>query len=289
MRSGWVLIVVLSLCVSSGYARADEKGELIETLENGCINWTVGTYQSIGVASPAEKKGNLSDEERGKVLNMSRMHALKHLLGIVLNTPVDTDSTVRDIASESDIIMAEVESLVKEAKAVKQEFMTDGTVEITLQMDMYGGFAQLILPHEIKQIESIKTVATDSGPSSDEKAQVESDTEIFSGLVIDARGTQAKPALAPLVMDEEKKEVYGSAFVSREFAVQQGMCTYTKDLDSAMTHSRVAGNPLMVKGLKTDGKMRSRIIISNADASKLRSASEHLSFLKKCRVVIVID
>lgn len=289
MRSGWVLIVVLSLWVSYGYAGADEKGELIERLENGCINWTAGTYHSIGVASPAEKKGDLSEEERGKVLNVSRMHALKHLLGIVLNTPVDSDSTVRDIASESDIIMAEVESLVKEAKAVKQEFMTDGTVEITLQMDMYGGFAQLILPHEIKQIESIKTVATDSDASSEEKKQVESDPEIFSGLVIDARGTQAKPALAPLVMDEEKKEVYGSAFVSREFAVQQGMCTYMKDLDAAMTHSRVAGNPLMVKGLKTDGKMRSRIIISNTDASKLRSASEHLSFLKKCRVVIVID
>jgi hypothetical protein len=52
---------------------------------------------------------------------------------------------------------------------------------------------------------------------------------------------------------------------------------------------RVSDYPLVVKGLKTSGPGRSEIVISNADASKLRGISESLYFMKKCRVIIVID
>ena len=90
-------------------------------------------------------------------------------------------------------------------------------------------------------------------------------------------------------MDESGQEVYGSAYVSREFAVQQGMCGYAKNVDAARQNPRVTNNPIMVKGLKTDGPGGSDVIISNADAAKLRSASENLSFMKKCRVMIVVD
>jgi hypothetical protein len=107
--------------------------------------------------------------------------------------------------------------------------------------------------------------------------------------VVDARGTKFKPALAPVIMDENGKEVYGGAFVSREFAVQKGMCKYVRDIKTARTDASVAQNPLTVKGLRIDNGVLSNIVISNADAAKIRSASEHLSFLKQCRVVIVMD
>jgi hypothetical protein len=57
----------------------------------------------------------------------------------------------------------------------------------------------------------------------------------------------------------------------------------------AQNHQRVTNKPLIVKGLRTIGTGSPVIVISNADASKLRSSSEHLSFLKKCRVMIVVD
>jgi hypothetical protein len=83
--------------------------------------------------------------------------------------------------------------------------------------------------------------------------------------------------------------VYGAAFVSREFAVQQGMSGYSRSVQAASQDKRVAGNPLTVKGLRTAENMQSTIVISDADAAKIKSASEHLSFLKKCRVIIVVD
>jgi len=61
------------------------------------------------------------------------------------------------------------------------------------------------------------------------------------------------------------------------------------DIESALKSPVAGGNPLLVKGLRAEGNDRSRIVISNADASRLLSMSENLSFLKQCRVVIVFD
>ena len=95
--------------------------------------------------------------------------------------------------------------------------------------------------------------------------------------------------MAPKIRDEKGQEVYGSAYVSREYAVQKGMSAYTRDLKAAKKNPRVIDNPLIVKGLRTMGSGKTDIVITNSDASRLRSDPKHLFFLKKCRVVIVAD
>ena len=112
---------------------------------------------------------------------------------------------------------------------------------------------------------------------------------VLTGLVVDARGLGVRPAMAPKILDETGQEVYGSAFVSREFAVQQGMSGYAKGLTSAKQNQRVTANPLVVKGLRVEGPGQCNIVISNADAVRLRNSSADLSFLEKCRVMIVVD
>ncbi len=95
--------------------------------------------------------------------------------------------------------------------------------------------------------------------------------------------------MSPKIVDETGREVYGSAYVSREFAVQQGMTGYAKDLTAAQQNTRVTNDPLTIKGLKTEGPGKSDIVVSDADAGKVLSSSENLSFLQKCRVMIVLD
>ena len=63
------------------------------------------------------------------------------------------------------------------------------------------------------------------------------------------------------------------------------MIQYGENFEAAVLQPRVADNPLVVKGLRTTQPGHADIIISNADASKIRASSEHLSFLKKCRVI----
>lgn len=257
--------------------------DLVEQTATGKINWTKGVVQAKGIGAPPEKYYG-KPQARPMALRAAKLDAMRNLLEATKGVRISSTTLVKDFAISSDIIMSQVEGMVKGAQIVHQEYMSDGTVEVIVQMSLVGGFAQMILPKEIKQVESIRPMPTIAEPSAPKPV-----SEVFTGMVIDARGINARPAMAPKILNENGEEVYGSAYVSREFAVQQGMSGYAKDLTAAQSNPRVTNSPLTVKGLRTEGHGRSDIVISNADASRLRSASEHLTFLKKCRVMIVVD
>lgn len=275
-KSMFVLIIVVLLAIPLS-AYSDQGQDLVEQGDKGIINWSKGIAQATGIGAPPEKLYG-KPSARPMALRAAKLDAYRNILEVVRGVRIDSTTIVRDYAVENDVIMSKVEGMVQGAEVVKKEYLSDGTVEITLQMDLRGGFSQLVLPEEIKPLESIKPLVP-----------VQSSSSVYTGLVVDARGLRARPAMSPKVLDENGQEVYGSAFVSREYAVQQGMSGYAKNVAAARTNQRVTDNPLMVKGLRVEGAGHSDIVISNADASILRSASENLSFMKKCRVMIVVD
>jgi hypothetical protein len=275
-RSVFTLVLVVMLAIPF-YGYGDQWQDLIEKKEKGLINWTKGTVQATGIGAPPEKFYG-KPNARPMALRAATVVAYRNLLEIVNGVRIDSTTVVRDFAVESDVIMSQVNGMVNGAEVVKKEYLSDGTVEVTVQMSLREGFSQLVLPQEIKPVESIKPMVP-----------VQRASAVYTGLVVDARGLKARPAMSPKILDENGQEVYGSAFVSREYAVQQGMSGYAKDLAAAQSNQRVTDNPLMAKGLRVEGAGRSDIVISNADASNIRGASENLSFMKKCRVMIVVD
>ncbi|MDI6687824.1 MAG: hypothetical protein QME06_06330 [Desulfobacterales bacterium] len=286
-------IVFVGLLILPASVYCQQFQDLVEQIGTGDINWTKGIIQAKGIGVPPEKYYG-KPQARPMALRAAKLDAMRNLLEVTKGVRISSTTLVKDFAITSDIIMSQVEGMVKGAQVVHQEYMSDGTVEVTVQMSLMGGFAQLILPVEIKQVESITPVPpVQKEPlppvATPEAPEPKPVPEVFTGMVIDARGINARPAMAPKILNESGEEVYGSAYVSREFAVQQGMSGYAKDLTAAQSNQRVTNSPLTVKGLRTEGHGRSDIIISNADASRLLSASEHLSFLKKCRVMIVVD
>jgi hypothetical protein len=291
MKFSLMWMIAFAMWFQIGYSYGAEKASYVEILGTGSIDWGTGAFLASGIGLPPGKKVESDNADREKAFNSSRTQALKNMVALVMATRIDAHSSVRDIASKNDRVMAKVESLINESRVVKQEYLSDGTVEIQLQMNMYGGFAQLILPEEIEQIETIKTVSGGEPSSSgnDSVSPPDSVSKKFTGLVVDAIGTQALPAMVPVILDENGKEVYGPAFVSREFAVQQGLGRYMTNTEAALKNPIVGNNPILVKGLRAEGNDRSRVVISNADAARLLSMSENLSFLKQCRVVIVSD
>jgi len=278
-----LLFSVLLVFPVWGYSQ--EWQDLVEKMGSGNINWSKGLIVAKGIGAPPQQYYG-KPQARPTALRAARLDAMRNILEVIQGVRIDSTTTVKNFATESDIITSKVEGMVQGAKVVKQEYMSDGTVEVTVEMSLYGGFSQLVLPAEIKQVDTVKSMTPEPKRDSPAPRAV---SEVYTGLVVDARGLNARPAMAPKIMDETGQEVYGSAYVSREFAVQQGMSGYAKDIESARQNPRVTDNPLLVKGLKTTGSGGSDVIISNADAAKLRSASENLSFLKKCRVMIVVD
>ena len=283
-----VIITILILIAITGYG-ADNRS-LIEFKKNGTIDWTAGVVEAKGIGVPATYTYyTKSQADREVILSEAINKAGHNLLETIVSLRINSRYRVIDIVENFPSIMSQLRDMAHRAPEVEnlRKYQYDGSVEVWSQMSISGGFSQLILPPEIRQIESIKQVIK---PNSPPMLRTRSrSSEIFTGMVVDARGIQAVPVLAPRVLDENLEEVFGPAFVSREFAVQHGMVRYTTDLWKAKFHPRVSYNPLIVKALKSLWSGRCDFVISNSDAAKLRSSSEHLLFMRECRVIIVLD
>jgi hypothetical protein len=182
-------------------------------------------------------------------------------------------------------------TLARNASLSHQEYLSDGTVEIELTMNLTGGFSQFVLPEEIRQVDSVVTM-TAAKPDADKPSSMPvngSDGSPHTGLILDATGIGAKPSLVPVVVDESGDVVYGPAFVSREFAVSRGMSGFATTLAAARRDKRVGDRPLVVKAIRTRSTGATDLVVSSADGARLRSSVVHLNFLKACRVSIVMD
>lgn len=291
MKSKLTVVIGMIACMFFLYAglglcqekvSGSEWTQIIEQMgDKGKINWTEGYVEAVGIGAPPERYIG-KPQARPMALRAAKVDAYRNLLEVTKGVRVDSTTVVKDFTVESDVINAQVEGLVKGAKVANQEYMSDGTVEITLRMPIAGGFSQVIIPKALEKKPEVTPPAAPPAPP----AQA---GEVYTGMVVDARGVQARPAMSPRVLDESGQEVYGSVNVDREYAVQQGMSGYARDLTAAQSNPRVTNNPVSVKGVRTEGPGRSDIVISNADAAKIKSVADNLSFLKKCRVMIVLD
>ncbi|HUH66856.1 MAG TPA: hypothetical protein VLZ07_10525 [Syntrophales bacterium] len=286
MRSRLIIavgVIVSMLFLYAGVGLCQEKvsgsqwTQIVEQMgDKGKINWSEGYIEAIGIGAPPERYIG-KPQARPMALRAAKVDAYRNLLEVTKGVRIDSATVVKDFTVESDVINAQVEGLVRGAKVVNQDYLSDGTVEVTVRMPMAGGLAEVIIPKALeKKPESTPPAPAGTG-------------EVYTGMVVDARGLQARPAMAPKILDENGKEVYGSMNVDKEFAVQQGMSGYARDLTAAQSNPRVTNNPVSVKGIKTDGPGHADIVISNADADKIRGAADNMTFLKKCRVMIVLD
>jgi hypothetical protein len=261
--------------------------ELIQPLPHGAMNWTKGLLIVNDIVELS------SSQEAVSVSNADVRSQIIHNMFLDLgHIRVDARRSLADLIDANPEIKDKLYKITQNAPIQQGDSLPDGRVEMVIQLSLFGGFSQLMLPGEIKQVESIKAVGNSKdkpfGTVGLQKTATDQTDDVYTGLIIDARGLRVQPSLVPTVVDENNVEVYGAAFVSREFAVQQGLCGYVRSLDEA-DQRRVGQRPLSVKGLRTAQEGYCNIVISNSDADTLRSASAHLEFLKQCRVVILLD
>ena len=252
-----VIVSMLLLYTGIGFSQEKVSGsewtQIVEQMgDKGKINWSEGYIEAVGIGAPPERYIG-KPQARPMALRAAKVDAYRNLLETTKGVRVDSTTVVKDFTVESDVINAQVEGLVKGAKVVNQDYLSDGTVEVTVRMPMAGGFAEVIIPKALEKKPEAAPPAPPAGPAPS--------GDVFTGMVVDARGLQARPAMAPKVIDENGKEVYGSMNVDNEFAVQQGMSGYARDLTAAQSNPRVTNNPVSVKGLRL--KARASPILSS--------------------------
>jgi len=265
--------------------------DVIQQFDNGSVNWSTGKVTAVGVGAPPPNAVNAA-QARAMAKRAAVIDARRNLLEITQGVQLDSMTLVRDFIVQSDVVRNSVQGIVRNAQILNTSYLSDGSVEVTMVMSVAGQFANTVLPSPPSPSggQMIPFSPTPlPAPSTISPKSSAPTMEILTGLVVDARGLGARPAMSPKLLDESGKEVYGSAMVNREYAVQQGMAGYSKDLGAAQTNQRVTDNPLTVKGMRTVGPGKSDIVISNNDATKILGAAENLSFMQKCRVMIVLD
>jgi hypothetical protein len=275
-----VLIAVL-LVLGAGSASAQLVGTIKDVIEpsgsSGKVDWTTGVITAVGIGAPPAQPANAA-QARAMAERAAQVVAYRNLLEAVKGVRVDSTTTVENFMVTSDVIRTEVSGIIQGATVMDKKYMSDGSVEVTVGMKLTGALAETLLP---------KGMAPPTPPPG--AAGTPASGQLYTGLVVDARGLGVRPAMAPKILNEDGKEVYGSAWISRDYAVREGMVGYLKDPAAAQTNPRVADKPLMVKAIKASGDARVDTVISNADAAAIQSASQNLSMLEKCRVIILVD
>jgi len=251
--------------------------ECITHLETGSINWSTGKVTVTGKAKALPEKSLES------IPGQARAEANKNIIDILKTIKINNRLSVGKYASTNDILLAGIEKTAMDAVIIKQLYTSNGSLELTIETSIFGGFLQIVLPEEIRQITQINTVET-----KEKKPKLDKIENYYTGLIVDASQLEFIPVLYPVIMSEQGAEVYSSALISRDYAVQHGVCKYVCDVDRAIADERSGTKPLIIKGLRTEPKENSFIVISTSDADAIEKIDERHQFFKQCKVIIVL-
>ena len=277
------MMCLVFLMVVGGDCRSGDAAALIQGLPTGQMNWLNGTLRATGIAKPTGKRA-LNPTDPQKILSSAKVAAQQNLLKFVKQIRISSLERVETLANSDPLFMAKIQELIKQAPVVKQFYLSDGTVTIILELSLSGAFYQLVMPHEVEQIDIVTPVNLSA-----QREGKRPDESIWTGLVIDAYGLTLNPALVPRIVDERGDRIYGPEFISRDFAVRWGGCGYISALDPSVKTDRIGSHPMIVRGIRVKGPERTDIVISTADASRIRAAAEHVFFMREGRVVVLVD
>jgi hypothetical protein len=248
---------------------------------SGNVDWAARFIIATGIGAPNPDLPEAA--RRPAALRAAQQIALRNALETIKGIFLNSSTTVKNFMVENDVISSSISGYLKgfeQQGAAK--YMSDGSVEISMKvpLDGVGGIGEMLLGQNVAEQPAItKFEGT--------KAKTE---QIFTGLIINCKGLSVKPAISPRVIDETGREVYGSAYVSREWAVKYGVVGYSKEVEAAVKLAdRIGKNPGQVKAQKAYGDNSTDVVISNDDASSIRSAAKNLKFLSECRVIFVVD
>jgi hypothetical protein len=273
--------------------------------ENQTVNWSNQVVRSVGIGAP---NPNLPiAAQRTAAIRAAKLEAVRNLLETIKGIYLTSETTVRNSMVEDDVIRTRVEGLAQNYNQVGEpRYMSDGSVEIVVEMPITGQILDALLPGQFgggQFMTAGQMVCPTCGqpwpqgrpvPPGVTLQQIGGTTAmtasgVFTGLIIDCKGLGVRPAMAPKIVDEQGNEIYGSKFVSREWAVEIGMVGYDKDLTRARQNDRVTNNPLVVKGLQVSGQNKTDVVVSAADAAMIHQAAANQNFLDKCKVMFIVN
>ncbi len=290
-RLGAALTLALTLAFSQA-ATAD----LLDDVPGGAINWTDGVIEVTGTGIMPET-GSLAQKQM-MGYRAAIADAYRKLSEALDGVRIDSQTTVKNYVTESDVVRTQVSSLIKGAQAGKATYRNNGSVEVKLTLDLHGknrSLASIVVPsqHQVSAPSAPAPIVpspASTAPATPAPAVPTPVTEDYTGVIIDAKGLSAEPAMSPSLVDESGAELYlGSLPADPDGVIDRGIASYAKSVDEAKSlKSRIGNKPLVLKAKAVRGPMRADIVLDRSAAGLLLGADQRTAFLNTFNVVIVL-
>ena len=264
---------------------AREDGRLLE----GRIDWTDKVLIAYGEGIPDKE---FADPVQHRLMGFraAKATAYRNLLELAGQVTIDAETRVVEVMMASDIIRTRVTNLVQRGRVrPRSQQEIDGFYRIALQLELGQSFADAVFADFMPLAAPVPT--SDDTLGLVDHSLFLASPEPHTGLLIDARGLELQPCLAPRILSEDGGVVYSPAFVERGYATYRGLAGYEKDLEQARTNERLGGTqarPLIVKALGVTGQYQTDPVIDWEDGILVGLADTQHRFLSQCRVIFLL-
>jgi hypothetical protein len=269
----WICLAVVALSVSAvGAGKDKEKKEAapaaptapaVQAKPEPGVNWAGQVLKATGAGAPDMKASSPAQARLGAE-RAAQMDAFRNLLAQAKGIQINAGKTVGDELANNDEIRGKVEGAIRGFKVAAKRYFSDGGVEVDVEVPL-SALTELFFP---------------GAPAATETSNKKPDRK-NTGLVVDARGLKVTPALAPRILDDAGKSLYGAEALNAEARKSLGVAAYFQGLDEAKKQVRVGERPLVVKASKADG---TDLVLAADDAKKIDG---NAAYLAEGRVIIV--
>ncbi len=264
-------------------AQEADKGDAVQDVPHGKINWTKQYVYATGSGAPDLKAPNVAVARLGAE-RVARADAYRNLLEAVKGVTVTGSTTIKNSMEESMEVKTQVEGVVKGAEVVTTKYYSDGGVDVVIRVPLSTLVEKVApTPAATKEIENKESVKVTPPAGAEKGAAGGGDQKAI--LVFDVRGAKFTPSLFPAVYTEDGKIVYSKKQVREEVLKTTGMIHYIKDdLDSVSALYGDTASMLVLKVTKV--KNKSDLIVGTNDLAAIQSKLKP-DALSEGRVVIL--
>jgi hypothetical protein len=170
-----------------------------------------------------------------------------------------------------------------QARTVATQFFSDGHVTLTQDFNWDQALAEPLwrARQTIIQADSAAPRPQPAPPGSQDGL-----AGMPTGLVVNARGLQVRPAILPELQDAAGAALYSIRDVHPEALSRFGVARYSHSLDAAVKDERMGAHPVVVRAHATADKAPWVIIFDARQTAAVQAASAALA---QSKIIIVID
>ncbi len=246
------------------------------------LDWKAGTVSANGEAKPS-----LDAFDPGQTASLAVREALiqarKQLFDRVRTLSLDGSRLVSEFFAQDREAEFKVSGIIQNSQVLQSGSTPDGGAQVKVRVSLWGPLAEALIPRTL----SFQGGSYVLRPEDQNRTQDRSQER--TGLVVDARGTGAVPVLLPRVLDERGAEAYGPGFATRTCVAAQGLAAVFSDPAEASRSPRVGAIPLVVKALRSQGRLHGDLVLDQGTANAVRALAGKGGPLAECRAAFVYD